>query len=143
MSNNKEEISDLISSMIKDFDKLKNGYKLLSKFEESKKFYNDLLNIVFSKSNQKEIKLAASVFQTYFKKNYTNEKIFTNEEKLNIVGTLKKNLKVDDYYLKNYIAKCLGFIAVNEFPNCYEGFIKILLKNLEDNNIDENTTDQY
>jgi hypothetical protein len=37
---------------------------------------------------------------------------------------------MQDYFLKNFIAKLLGLIAAREFPHCYEGFIKVILENL-------------
>jgi hypothetical protein len=40
------------------------------------------------------------------------------------------NINIQDYYLKNFIAKMLGVIAAKEFPHCYEGFIKVILDNL-------------
>jgi hypothetical protein len=40
------------------------------------------------------------------------------------------NVHIDDYFLKNLVARLLGIIAAKEFPNCYEGFIKVLLDNL-------------
>lgn len=39
-------------------------------------------------------------------------------------------MHIQDYYLKNFIAKMLGVIAAKEFPNCYEGFIKVILESL-------------
>jgi hypothetical protein len=41
------------------------------------------------------------------------------------------NIEQQDYFLKNYIAKLLGMIAGREFPHCYEGFIRLILENLE------------
>ena len=65
-----------------------------------------------------------------------------NETKI-ICKSLKllNNIKNEDYYLKNFIAKALGFIAAIEFPKCYEGFIKILLSTLENSATTESTTD--
>jgi hypothetical protein len=40
------------------------------------------------------------------------------------------NIHIEDYFLKNFIARMLGVIAAKEFPHCYEGFIKVLLENL-------------
>ncbi len=40
------------------------------------------------------------------------------------------NINIQDYYLKNFTANMLGVIAAKEFPNCYEGFIKVILDNL-------------
>jgi len=42
-----------------------------------------------------------------------------------------KNIKIQDYYMKNFIAKNLGLIAAREFPFCFESFIKIILDNLQ------------
>jgi hypothetical protein len=46
------------------------------------------------------------------------------------VNVFLTNINIQDYYLKNFIAKMLGIIAAKEFPNCYEGFIKVILENL-------------
>jgi hypothetical protein len=40
------------------------------------------------------------------------------------------NINNQEYFYKNYIAKLLGIIAAKEFPNCYEGFVKLILENL-------------
>ena len=52
------------------------------------------------------------------------------------------NIHIQDYFFKNFIAKLLGIIAAKEFPNCYEGFIKVLLDNLS-NSSDVNLIDTY
>ena len=44
--------------------------------------------------------------------------------------------------MKNFIAKLLGIIAAKEFPNCYEGFIKLILESLS-NAADSNVIDTY
>jgi hypothetical protein len=49
---------------------------------------------------------------------------------------------VQDYYFKNFIAKMLGVIAAKEFPNCYEGFIKVILESLA-TATDANMIDTY
>lgn len=41
-----------------------------------------------------------------------------------------ENIKTQDYFLKNFIAKNLGLIAAREFPLCFESFIKIILNSL-------------
>ncbi len=41
-----------------------------------------------------------------------------------------KNIKNEEYYIKNFIARLLGLIAAREFPTCFESFIKIILDNL-------------
>lgn len=48
-----------------------------------------------------------------------------------MVNILLSNIHIQDYFLKNFIAKLLGLIAAREFPNCYEGFIKLILDNLQ------------
>jgi hypothetical protein len=52
------------------------------------------------------------------------------------------NIHIQDYFFKNFIAKLLGIIAAKEFPNCYEGFIKVILENLS-NSSDANLIDTY
>jgi hypothetical protein len=41
---------------------------------------------------------------------------------------------IDNYYLKNFIAKVLGVISAKEFPNCCQEFIKLILDNLANEN---------
>lgn len=48
-----------------------------------------------------------------------------------------ENIKTQDYFLKNFIAKLLGLIAAREFPLCFESFIKIILNNLSNANEEE------
>jgi len=48
-----------------------------------------------------------------------------------------ENIKTQDYFLKNFIAKLLGLIAAREFPLCFESFIKIILNNLSNANDEE------
>jgi hypothetical protein len=48
-----------------------------------------------------------------------------------------ENIKTQDYYLKNFIAKMLGLIAAREFPLCFESFVKIILNNLSNANDEE------
>lgn len=48
-----------------------------------------------------------------------------------------ENIKTQDYFLKNFIAKNLGLIAAREFPLCFESFIKIILNNLSNAYDDE------
>lgn len=47
------------------------------------------------------------------------------------MNLLMKNLKNQDYFVKNFIAKNLGLIAAREFPTCFESFIKIILDSLQ------------
>jgi hypothetical protein len=58
------------------------------------------------------------------------------------VNILLNNIHIQDYFLKNYIAKLLGIIAAKEFPHCYEGFIKVILENLS-NTQDQNMIDTF
>ena len=129
-----EEISNIIQSMLDNPIKLSNGYKILSQEENKINFYKFLLKLVFDsekeKNNNKK-KLSAISFLIFLKKNYT--KIITNEEKLEIVSYILTNISNEDYFIKNFISKTLGFIAGKEFPNCYESFIKILLNKLNEN----------
>ena len=70
--------------------------------------------------------------------------MISNTEKLNIVSYLLTNIGNEDYFIKNLMAKILGFIAAREFPNCYESFIKILINKLAENkaeNQNENEID--
>ena len=136
-----EDISNIIQSMIDSPQKLCEGYTTLSEEENKINFYKYLLQLVFDSQKEKNYnkkKLSAIAFLIFLKKNYSDK--ITNEEKLEIVSYLLTNISTDDYYIKNFIAKTLGFLATKEFPNCYESFIKILLNKLKENN-EENIND--
>ena len=89
------------------------------------------------------MKLSGCCFICFLKKNYEIEGLITDDEKLKIVSFLLDKISTNDYYLKNFIAKVLGFIGAMEFPNCYESFIKILIDKLNNliSNPDENQID--
>ena len=126
-----EDLSSLLQTMLKEQDKLSKGYDILSVYEKASNFYINLLKLSFSSTDALK-KLSSSSFLTFITKNY--DKYVNNDEKLSIVSYLLDNLSTQDYYLKNFLAKVLGFIAAKEFPNCYESFIKILLNKLNSNN---------
>ena len=137
-----KEIDELISNP----EKLKNGFNILSSHETQKNFYMNFLKISFDSSlnkNKQRMKLSACCFICFLQKNYDIEGLILDDEKLNIVSFLSDKLDTSDYFLKNFIAKVLGFIGGKEFPNCYESFIKILINKL--NNLitkqDENQID--
>ena len=137
-----KEIDELISNP----EKLKNGFNILSSHETQKNFYMNFLKISFDSSlnkNKQRMKLSACCFICFLQKNYDIEGLILDDEKLNIVSFLLDKLDTSDYFLKNFIAKVLGFIGGKEFPNCYESFIKILINKL--NNLimkqDENQID--
>ncbi len=141
-----EETLKEIDEMISNPEKLKNGYNILSAHETQKNFYINFLKIAFDPSLNKDIKrmkLCGCCFVCFLQKNYDTEGLILDEEKLNIVSFLLDKLDANDYYLKNFIAKVLGFIGAKEFPQCYESFIKILINKL--NNLiskqDENQID--
>ena len=137
-----EELLTAINSMITSQELLSKGYDTLCKYEKNINFYINLLKISFTADNDKLKKLSASSFLIFLTKNY--DQFITNDEKLNIVSYLLSNLSSQDYYLKNFLSKILGFIAAKEFPNCYDSFIKILLNKLNENspsNINENEID--
>ena len=144
----KEEISKLVDSMIEDQKILQKGYQILSNYEFRKNFYFNVIKLCFEAEKEKNIqkmKLCGSIFHTFIKQNYEFEDKIINEEKLNIVSYILTLIDTQNYYLKNLIAKILGFIAAKEFPNCYESFIKILLDKLNANNesnINENQIDE-
>ena len=130
-----DELSKKIQSLIDDPKKLEKGYTILSEDENQINFCNNLLKIAFESEKEKNTnkkKLSAISFLKFLKKNYNT--LITNEEKLEIVSYFLSNLQTTDYFLKNFTAKSLGFIAGKEFPNCYESFIKILLNKLNSNN---------
>ena len=126
-----EELSSLLQSMLKEQDKLSKGYDILLVYEKATNFYINLLKLSFSSTDSLKT-LSSSSFLTFITKNY--DKYVNNDEKLTIVSYLLDNLSTQDYYLKNFLAKVLGFISAKEFPNCYESFIKILLNKLNSNN---------
>ena len=140
-----ESLKD-IDDMLTYPDKLKEGYKTLSNYETQKNFYLNFLKISFDSNlnkNKKRMKLSGCCFICFLKKNYDFQGLITDEEKLNIVSFLLDKINTSDYYLKNFISKVLGFIGAEEFPNCYESFIKILIDKLNNliANPDENQID--
>ena len=140
-----ESLKD-IDEMLSNPDKLKNGYTTLSNFETMKNFYLNFLKISFDSSlnkNKQRMKLSGCCFICFLEKNYDIEGLITDEEKLNIVSFLLDKINTSEYFLKNFIAKVLGYIGAQEFPNCYESFIKILLNKLNNliSNPDENQID--
>ena len=135
-----------IDEMITNPEKLKDGFNILSAHENKKNYYINFLKICFDPSlnkNKKRMKLSGCCFVCFLEKNYDTEGLILDKEKLNIVSFLLDKLDTSDYFLKNFIAKVLGFIGAKEFPNCYESFIKILINKL--NNLiskqDENQID--
>jgi len=133
--NSYDELSKKIQSLIDDPKKLQNGYSILSEYESQINFCYNLLKISFEsekEKNKNKKKLSAICFLNFLKKNYNT--YISNEEILEIVSYFLSNISMKDYFLKNFTAKSLGFIAGKEFPNCYESFIKILLDKLNSNN---------
>jgi hypothetical protein len=133
--NSYDELSKKIQSLIDDPKKLQNGYTILCEDESQINFCYNLLKISFEsekEKNKNKKKLSAICFINFLKKNYNT--YITNEEILEIVSYFLSNISMKDYFLKNFTAKSLGFIAGKEFPNCYESFIKILLDKLNSNN---------
>ena len=133
--NSYDELSKKIQSLIDDPKKLQNGYSILSEYESQINFCYNLLKISFEsekEKNKNKKKLSAICFLNFLKKNYNT--YISNEEILEIVSYFLLNISMKDYFLKNFTAKSLGFIAGKEFPNCYESFIKILLDKLNSNN---------
>ena len=140
-----DSLSD-IDEMLSNPDKLKDGFKILSNYETQTNFYLNFLKISFDPNlnkNKKRMKLSGCCFICFLKKNYEIEGLITDDEKLKIVSFLLDKISTNDYYLKNFIAKVLGFIGAMEFPNCYESFIKILIDKLNNliSNPDENQID--
>ena len=141
-----EETLKEIDEMISNPEKLKNGYNILSAHETQKNFYINFLKIAFDSSlnkNKKRMKLSGCCFICFLQKNYDTEGLILDEEKSNIVKFLLDKLDTSDYYLKNFIAKILGFIGAKEFPNFYESFIKVLINKLSNliSKQDENQID--
>jgi len=128
-----EESLKEIDEMISNPEKLKNGFNILLAHETQKNFYINFLKISFDSTlnkNKLRMKLSGCCFVCFLQKNYDTEGLIPDQEKLNIVSFLLDKLETTDYYLKNFIAKVLGYVGAKEFPNCYESFIKILIKNL-------------
>ena len=129
MDDSLKDIDDMLSNP----DKLKDGYNILSNHETQRNFYLNFLLISFDPSlnkNKQRMKLSACCFICFLKKNYEIEGLITDEEKLKIVSFLLDKINTPEYFLKNFIAKVLGYIGAQEFPNCYESFIKILINKL-------------
>ena len=140
-----DSLSD-IDEMLSNPDRLKDGFKILSNYETQTNFYLNFLKISFDPNlnkNKQRMKLSGCCFICFLKKNYEIEGLITDDEKLKIVSFLLDKISTNDYYLKNFIAKVLGFIGAMEFPNCYESFIKILINKLNNliSNPDENQID--
>ena len=128
-----EESLKEIDEMISNPEKLKNGFNILLAHETQKNFYINFLKISFDSTlnkNKLRMKLSGCCFVCFLQKNYDTEGLIPDQEKLNIVSFLLDKLETTDYYLKNFIAKVLGYVGAKEFPNCYESFIKILINNL-------------
>ena len=116
--NSYDELSKKIQSLIDDPKKLQNGYSILSEDESQINFCYNLLKISFEsekEKNKNKKKLSAICFINFLKKNYNT--YITNEEILEIVSYFLSNISMKDYFLKNFTAKSLGFIAGKEFPN--------------------------
>ena len=128
-----EESLKEIDEMISNPEKLKNGFNILLAHETQKNFYINFLKISFDSTlnkNKLRMKLSGCCFVCFLQKNYDTEGLIPDQEKLNIVSFLLDKLETTDYYLKNFIAKVLGYVGAKKFPNCYESFIKILINNL-------------
>ena len=136
----------VIDELLSNPEKLKNGFNILSSHETQKNFYINFLKISFDSTlnkNKQRMKLSACCFICFLQKNYDIEGLILDDEKLNIVSFLLDKINTSDYFLKNFIAKVLGYIGAKEFPNCYESFIKILINKLNDliSKQDENQID--
>ena len=136
----------IIDELLSNPEKLKNGFNILSSHETQKNFYINFLKISFDSTlnkNKQRMKLSACCFICFLQKNYDIEGLILDDEKLNIVSFLLDKINTSDYFLKNFIAKVLGYIGAKEFPNCYESFIKILINKLNDliSKQDENQID--
>ena len=136
----------VIDELLSNPEKLKNGFNILSSHETQKNFYINFLKISFDSTlnkNKQRMKLSACCFICFLQNNYDIEGLILDDEKLNIVSFLLDKINTSDYFLKNFIAKVLGYIGAKEFPNCYESFIKILINKLNDliSKQDENQID--
>ena len=136
----------VIDELLSNPEKLKNGFNILSSHETQKNFYINFLKISFDSTlnkNKQRMKLSACCFICFLQKNYDIEGLILDDEKLNIVSFLLDKINTSDYFLKNFIAKVLGYIGAKEFLNCYESFIKILINKLNDliSKQDENQID--
>ena len=136
----------VIDELLSNPEKLKNGFNILSSHETQKNFYINFLKISFDSTlnkNKQRMKLSACCFICFLQKNYDIEGLILDDEKLSVVSFLLDKINTSDYFLKNFIAKVLGYIGAKEFPNCYESFIKILINKLNDliSKQDENQID--
>jgi hypothetical protein len=75
--------------MIKDPNYLKDGYKILSNYESHRNFYSNLCNIIFLNEDSKIKKLAASVLKTFLNKNWSDNTLISNEEKMVFIINLE------------------------------------------------------
>lgn len=134
MSNNNQEITfddsiKLIDEMILNGDKLKQGFNILSQFQQMKMFHFNLLKVCVSDYEGQRGKLASSVSKVFIKNNWDS---IDNEEKEQIIDFLIDNFKIfykkdKNYFMKNFIAKIIGIIGAKEIPSQQLNLIQIFL----------------
>lgn len=87
---NLEQTEEILNSMVKDPLILKDGYKLLQKYETSRNFYLNLLRIIFREGVENRLKkLACSTLNIFLKRNWGDDNYILNEERLVIIKKIK------------------------------------------------------
>ena len=99
MSNNNKEITlddsiKLIDEMLLHGDKLKQGFDILSQFQQMKMFHFNMLKVCVNDSDGQRGKLASSVSKVFIKNNWDT---IINEEKEQIIELLIDNVKIFFY----------------------------------------------
>ena len=141
MSNNNKEITlddsiKLIDEMLFHGDKLKQGFDILSQFQQMKMFHFNMLKVCVNDSDGQRGKLASSVSKVFIKNNWDT---INNEEKEQIIELLIDNVKIfygkdKNYFMKNFIAKIIGIIGAKEIQSQQFNLIQTFLSEIKNEN---------
>lgn len=89
-----EEVFQLLHEMTNNPNLLKNGFDLISKYQQMKNFYFYLVNIIFnSNQNEKISKLAISTVGIFLRKNWTDQNYISEDEKKVIIKIILGGFK--------------------------------------------------
>lgn len=78
-----QDLESKFKSMVEDPSLLKIGYSILEPFEAFNKFHLGMLQIIFNKNTDKLTrKLVCSTLKVFLKRNWNDERIISNTEKL-------------------------------------------------------------
>lgn len=131
-----ERLKGLLTDMLNSSFNLKQGYQLLSQYEQYHCFYINLLQISLStnddlKLNPNLSKLASASLLIFLRKNWSDNNYISENERKEMIQTLFNSIKLfhTNYFLKNYIAKLIGIIVSKEYPNCND-LLNVIIQNL-------------